>query len=99
MDPLMFNRANIWRLCWLVQKSDVVIFHPLFGLFGGMLGILILLKNHLLLRNPTLLQARQHVVFQNGHILVSVRATLNCYLWTCTKAVPKIQVKASWAHT
>ena len=28
-----------------------------------------------------------------------VRATLNCYLWTCTKAVPKIQVKASWAHT
>ena len=31
--------------------------------------------------------------------LASVRATLNCYLWTCTKAVPKIQVKASWAHT
>ena len=29
----------------------------------------------------------------------SVRATLNCYLWTCTKAVPKIQVKVSWAHT
>ena len=28
-----------------------------------------------------------------------VRATLNCYLWTCTRAVPKIQVKASWAHT
>ena len=28
-----------------------------------------------------------------------VRATLNCYLWICTKAVPKIQVKASWAHT
>ena len=30
---------------------------------------------------------------------ITVRATLNCYLWTCTKAVPKIQVKASWAHT
>ena len=30
---------------------------------------------------------------------VPVRATLNCYLWTCTRAVPKIQVKASWAHT
>ena len=31
--------------------------------------------------------------------LPPVRATLNCYLWTCTKAVPKIQVKVSWAHT
>ena len=32
-------------------------------------------------------------------LMEGVKATLNCYLWTCTKAVPKIQVKASWAHT
>ena len=30
-----------------------------------------------------------------GFELEAVRATLNCYLWTCTKAVPKIQDKAS----
>ena len=41
---------------------------------------------------------REKVMFESA-TLESVRATLNCYLWTCTKAVPKIQVKASWAHT
>ena len=36
---------------------------------------------------------------EDKQLLSVVRATLNCYLWTCTKAVPKIQVKVSWAHT
>ena len=65
MNPLMFNRTEVWRLCRPVQESDIIVLYPLLGLSWDVLRIIVLLKNYFFFRNSFLLHARQHMVLQN----------------------------------
>src|SRR3954449_5419973 len=42
--PKFFNRIEVWRLWRPVWKSDIIVFHPVLSLVGGVFEVIILLK-------------------------------------------------------
>ncbi len=59
MLPQMFNGVYVWRLWSPVQNIDIIVFKPFGGLFGGVLGVIILL---------ILVSSDQIILFQSSTV-------------------------------
>jgi hypothetical protein len=44
----MLNGIKVWRLSWPIHNINSMVFKPGFGLFAGVLGVIILLEDNIL---------------------------------------------------
>ena len=75
--PEVFNGVKVWRLCRPVQKSDIVVFHPLLGLLWGVFGVIVWLIISMYSRNLWFIYAGEWVFLQNVNKPVSIDHFLN----------------------
>ena len=74
---------KLWKPVKKSHTSYVVPFHPVFGLSGGALGVIVLLKNTLLITRLSFLQAGRLVVIQNTYPLVGIHPPLILCKFSC----------------
>ena len=75
--PEVLNGIEVWRLCWPWQNLNVVVFEPLFGLFAGMLGVIVLLEDSVRGSFAKMTDAVHHVFVQNGCVEVSIHPAIH----------------------
>ena len=77
MMPNVFNGVNVWRLCKPVHNLIFMVLKPLFGLFSSVLGVIILLKDNVILGFVVKLDAFLKFFFQDLHIKVPIHLPIN----------------------
>ena len=75
----MLNEVYIRGLGRPGKHLDAIVFKPLFCLFEGMFGVVILLKYSVLLWNLQLIKAFLQFIIQNVTVLLYIHAPLNLY--------------------
>ena len=75
----MLNRVEVRELGRPDKQLDVIVFKPLCCLFGGVFGVIVLLKYPLLLFHLQLLKAFHQPIIQNVTVLLCIHASLNLY--------------------
>ena len=58
MTPKILNGIEVWRLCWPLHDIKIMVFEPAAGLLASVLGVVILLKNDILMIEAIILQGR-----------------------------------------
>ena len=79
MMPEVFNGIQIWRLGRPFKYLNVVVLKPLLCLVGGVFGVIVLLKDPLILWYVQLFKAFHHSIIQNLIVLVSIHLPLHLY--------------------
>jgi hypothetical protein len=82
MNPEMFNRIDVRGLCRPAHDSVSMILEPLFGKFGGVLGVIVLLENNVLGSLVVIMQGLLELILQNGCVELGIHLALN----PCSKA-------------
>src|SRR5277367_5172447 len=77
MYPEMFYGVDVRGLCWPDHNINVVVFKPLGCLVGGVLGVIVLLKNPLPLYHLQLFKTFYHSLIQNFTVLLCIHDPLN----------------------
>src|SRR5258707_11379663 len=77
--PEVFNGVQIRRLSWPPEYLNIIIFKPLFGPFGGVFGVIVLLKVSLSILHLQLFKAFQHSMVQNLTVLLCIHLSLHLY--------------------
>src|ERR1700742_1446447 len=73
----VLNGIKVRRLSWPLHDIDSVVLEPGFGLFAGVLGIIILLKDDILAPFLEILDGSLKFILQNANIKVSIHPALN----------------------
>ena len=77
MNPKMLNRVEIWGLGWPVHDLNLVIFEPRSGFFALVFGIIVLLKEDILVLFLEIIDRSQEFILQNATIEVRVYPFIN----------------------
>ena len=73
----MLNGIKIRRLSWPLHDLDSVVLEPGFGLFAGMIRVIILLEDDILAPFLEVLDGLLKLILQNANIKVSIHPALN----------------------
>ena len=77
VQPEVFNGVDVWELSWPDHDINVVILKPLGYPFGGMFGVIVLLKCPRPLWHLQLFKTFHHSPIQNFTVLHSIHDPLN----------------------
>jgi hypothetical protein len=73
----MLNGIEVWRLSWPIHNMNSMVFIPGFGLFAGVLGVIILLEDNILMPFLGILDGLLELIIQNANIKVSIHPFIN----------------------
>ena len=83
----MLNRVEIWGLGWPVYDLNLVIFEPRSGSFTLVFGVIVLLKEDILVLFLEILNRSQEFILQNAAIKVRVHPSIN--LGSIANSIPR----------
>src|SRR6266550_1546614 len=75
--PKVLNRIEVWRLCWPQQRLNSMVIKPLLGLFAGVLGVIVLLKDDIFRFLVIIFKAGLKFILQNVNIQLPIHPPIN----------------------
>ncbi|KZT01663.1 uncharacterized protein LAESUDRAFT_795612, partial [Laetiporus sulphureus 93-53] len=75
--PQILYGIEIWGLRGPYHSVEIMVFEPILGLLAGVLGVIVLLKHHILHSFTSILQAILQLILQNADIKVCIHPAIN----------------------